>query len=93
MKEEYRRPVYIDEIKEECLKEGVLEGYLREIEAGEHPQRKCEWCKYALSALVIVDWGVVCAIALWGKVFTLVPALVCGWIGVVFFVMYIFSHE
>jgi len=82
MKKHYRRPVYIDEIKEECLKEGVKER--------EHLQRRWE---YILSAFVIVDWGIVCAIALLAKMFALVPALVCGWIGVVFFVVYIFSHE
>ncbi|RLG57457.1 MAG: hypothetical protein DRN95_05515 [Candidatus Hydrothermarchaeota archaeon] len=78
MKEQYRRPVYIDEIKEECLQEGVLESYLREIETGEHQQRKGEWYEYVLPTLIVVIWVVSCTIVFWKKWFILIPWAVCA---------------
>jgi len=91
-----RRPVFIDEIKEECLKEGVFEEYQREKKAEqrylvERPRWKREWYEYVLPTLIIAIWVIYCAIVFLGKLYVLMSTVVCAGVGVAICIIYLFS--
>ena len=94
-----RRPVFIDEIKEECLKEGVLEKYQREKEVeqrylAKHPRWRVNWYKYVvLPTLIVAIWAITCAIMFLG-LHVLVPTVVSAAVYVTLgFIIYRFGFK
>ena len=94
-----RRPVFIDEIKEECLKKGILEKYQREKEAeqrylAKHPRWRVDWYKYVvLPTLIVAIWTIICAIMFLG-LHVLVPTVVSAVVYVALgFIIYRFSSK
>jgi len=90
-----KRSVFIDEIKEECLKEGVLEKYQRERAERRylerHPRWKEMWYEYVLPTLIIAIWVIYCAIVFLGKLYVLMPTVVCAGVGAAICVIYLFG--
>ena len=84
--------MYIDEIKEGCLKEGVLEKYQREKEAtrrylAKRPRWKAEWYEWVLPAVIVVMWAVTCAVVNWEKPLVLIFTEIAA--GVVIGIVYL----